>query len=159
MVAFDVQRIYHSGIRVPDLRAAMDELGPQLGVTWAEPVSAAAQPVWTPKHGQQELPLKFTYSCEGPHHLELLEGPPGSVWDGRERPGLHHVGVWSDDVAGETQAFLDAGWSLALAMCSPEEGFGRYTYVQPPGSGLLVELVASWALPRFEGWWAGGSLR
>jgi hypothetical protein len=159
VAAFDFQRIYHSGIRVPDLRAAMDELGPQLGVTWAEPVSATAQPVWTPEHGQQQVALEFTYSCEGPHHVELLQGAPGSVWDGRVQPGLHHVGIWSDDVAGETEAFLRQGWTLAMAMASPDDGFGRYTYVQAPGSGMLVELVASSALARFEAWWAGGSLR
>ena len=159
MAAFDFRRMYHSGVRVPDLRAAMDELGPQLGVTWAEPVFAEAQPVWTPEHGQQHVALAFTYSCEGPQHIELLQGAPGSVWDGSEHPGLHHVGVWSDDVVGDTRAFLDAGWTLALAMSSPDEGFGRFTYVQPPGSGLLVELVSSAVLPRFEKWWAGGSLR
>ena len=158
-MVFDFLRVYHSGVRVPDVHAAMAELGPQLGVTWAEPVSTPGQSVWTPEHGQQHVPLSFTYSCEGPQHIELLEGAPGSVWDGRERPGLHHLGVWSDDVAAETEAFLAAGWTLALAMCSPDEGYGRFTYVQPPGSGLLVELVSSAARPRFENWWAGGSLR
>ena len=69
------------------------------------------------------------------------------------------MGIWSDDVAGETEAFLRQGWTLAMAMASPDDGFGRYTYVQAPGSGMLVELVASSALARFEAWWAGGSLR
>ena len=40
----DYQRIYHTGIRVPDLRAAMDELGPALGVTWATPKTVTGQP-------------------------------------------------------------------------------------------------------------------
>lgn len=154
----DYQRIYHTGIRVPDLQVAMDELGPVLGVTWATPKHVVGQPAWTPADGQQHLDLRFTYSCEGPQHIELLQGPVGSIWDGTVQPGVHHVGVWSDDVAAETQRFLDAGWTLQLAQCSPADGFGTYTYVQPPGSAMLVELVSAAALPRFEQWWAGGSL-
>jgi catechol 2,3-dioxygenase-like lactoylglutathione lyase family enzyme len=88
----------------------------------------------------------------------LLQGPVGTIWDGSEHPGVHHVGLWADDVAAETQRCLDAGWTLELAQCSPEEGFGTYTYVRPPGAGMLVELVSSAALPRFESWWAGGTL-
>ncbi len=154
----DYQRIYHTGVRVPDLRAAMAELGPQLGVTWAQPVHAPAQPAWTPEDGAQTLELHFVYSCEGPQHIELLQGPPGSIWDGRTQPGVHHVGLWSDDVPGDTQRCVDAGWTVRLAQVSPADGYGTYTYVQPPVGGMLVELVSSAALPRFERWWAGGSL-
>lgn len=154
----DYQRIYHTGIRVPDLDAAMAELGPALGVTWAAPHTADAQPVWTPEHGQRHERLRMTYSCEGPQHVELLEGEPGSAWDGREHPGVHHVGLWSDDVRGETERFVAAGWTVRLAQASPSEGYGAYTYVQPPGSAMLVELVTALALPRFEQWWAGGRL-
>lgn len=154
----DYQRLYHTGIRVPDLRAAMEELGPALGVTWATPMHSPSQAAWTPEHGQEELELHFTYSCEGPQHVELLQGPPGSVWDGSVQPGVHHVGLWCDDVAAETQRLVDLGWRLELAARSPEEGFGTYTYVRPPGSAMLVELVWSGALARFEQWWAGGTL-
>jgi len=150
-------RSYHQGVRVPDLDAAMDELGPALGITWCSP-QAREQRVWLPGEGAATLPLRFVYSAEGPQHVELLEGPPGSIWDGREQPGLHHIGVWSDDVTGETQALLDRGWELRIAQQPPEDGFGVFTYVQPP-SGLLVELVSSAVRPMFERWFAGGELR
>ena len=85
-------RSYHQGVRVPDLDAAMDELGPALGITWCSP-QAREQRVWLPGEGAATLPLRFVYSAEGPQHVELLEGPPGSIWDGREQPGrlLCHV--------------------------------------------------------------------
>jgi len=150
-------RSYHQGVRVPDLDAAMDELGPALGITWCSP-QAREQRVWLPGEGAATLPLRFVYSAEGPQHVELLEGPPGSIWDGREQPGLHHIGVWSDDVTGETQTLLDRGWELRIAQQPPEDGFGVFTYVQPP-SGLLVELVSSAVRPMFERWFAGGALR
>lgn len=154
--AIDYARCYHQGIRVPDLDSAMAELGPALGVSWCEPQDTE-QRVWLPDEGVVTLPLRFTYSAEGPQHLELLEGPPDTIWDGRQRPGLHHVGVWSDDVAGHTRTLVAAGWSLQLAQQPPEKGFGAYTYLQP-SSGVLVELVWSGLQPMFERWFAGGSL-
>ncbi len=154
---FDFQEIYHIGIRVPDLSEAMEEMGTSLGVTWAEPVETSGQSIWTPEMGQMSLPLKFVYSCEGPQHLELLEGPKDSIWDGRKDSGVHHVGVWVGDVAQETERFIRQGWTLLAAGVSPDKGYGGYTYVAPP-SGTIVELVSMAIKPRFERWWAGGSL-
>ena len=127
----DYSRCYHNGVRVAHLETAMQEIGEALGVTWCEP-QVREQNVWLPDTGETTIPLRFTYSSQGPQHIELLEGAPGSIWDGRVTPGLHHVGVWSDDVAGDT-------------------------YVQPP-SGLIVELVWSAIQPMFERWFAGGPL-
>ena len=154
---FDFQNIYHIGIRVPNLFNAMEEMGSSLGVTWAEPVETPAQSLWTPQAGQQHLPLKFVYSCEGPQHIELLEGPEGTIWDGSEDSGVHHVGVWVEDVAGETERFLSNGWELQAAAISPDEGYGGMTYIAPP-NGTIVELVSTAIKPRFEKWWAGGPL-
>jgi catechol 2,3-dioxygenase-like lactoylglutathione lyase family enzyme len=151
----DYQRLYHTGIRVPDIRVAMAEMAP-LGVTWCS-VQERDQHVWLPGVGATTIPLKFTYSAEGPQHLELLEGAPGSIWDGREAPGVHHLGVWVDDVAAETQACVAAGWTVLAAQAPPENGYGAFTYVAPP-NGTIVELVWSRILPRFEIWWGGGEL-
>jgi hypothetical protein len=153
----DYARCYHQGIRVPNLEQAMAELGPGLAITWCEP-QEREQAVWLPDQGHTSIPLRFTYSSEGPQHVELLEGAPGSIWDGRESPGLHHVGIWSDDVGGETQALVDAGWTLRIAQQAPEDGYGVFTYVQPPGSQMLVELVWSAVKPMFDRWFAGGPL-
>ncbi len=150
-------RAYHIGVRVPDLDVAMAEMGADLGLTWCS-VQERAQPVWTPATGDMSVPLRFTYSCEGPMHIELLEGAPGTIWDGRQQPGIHHTGVWVDDVAAETAALLAKGWTLAAAARSPEDRFGAFTYVVPPRSGLIVELVWSALSPMFDRWFAGGSL-
>ena len=93
----DFQNLFHVGIRVPHLGLAMDELGAAMGLTWAPPRENPAQALWTPEHGLQEIPLKFTYSAEGPQHVELLEGPPGTFWDGRGCTGTHHVGTHHPD--------------------------------------------------------------
>jgi catechol 2,3-dioxygenase-like lactoylglutathione lyase family enzyme len=150
-------RLFHVGVRVPDLEAAMASLGPALGLTWAAVVERE-QPVWTPQDGAGSTPLRFTYSCEGPQHVELLQGAAGSVWDGDDRPGVHHMGIWVEDVARETERLIARGWTLELAQRSPEEGYGSMTYVRSPDGGFLLEPVTAAARPRFETWWAGGSL-
>jgi len=67
------------------------------------------------------------------------------------------VVAWSDDVQADTESLIADGWTLALAANPPDEGYGRFTYVRSP-SGYLVEPVTIAAKPRFERWWAGGSL-
>jgi len=149
-----VGALYHVGVRVVELEAAMAELGKAFGITWASVVERE-QPAWTPADGAFTTPLRFTYSCEGPQHVELLQGAPGSLWDGADAPGLHHHGVWVDDVAAETERLVAAGWTLEMAQKPPDEGYGAMTYVRAP-SGFLLEPVTSAVRPRFERWWAGG---
>ena len=153
----DYQRLYHTGIRVPDIDRAMEELGATMGLTWATVQHNPRQALWTPEHGHREVGLQFVYSCEGPQHIELLQGQRGTIWDGLDDPGVHHIGVWVDDVAAETERCVASGWRVAAAAMSPDDGYGAFTYVVPP-CGPIVELVWSAIRPRFEGWWAGGEL-
>lgn len=152
----DYQDLFHVGVRVRDLDAAMGELGTSLGVTWAEVRESEAQQLWTPEQGDQELRLRYTYSAEGPQHVELLEGAAGSFWDGEDRGGAHHVGVWVDDVSAQTDRLVESGWALVAAHRSPEHRFGLFSYLQPP-SGLIVELVDRAVLPHFEAWWGAAT--
>ncbi|WP_420452269.1 VOC family protein [Ilumatobacter sp.] len=151
----DDQAMFHVGVRVPDLAAAMDELGATLGLIWAEPRENPAQTLWTPDGGTADIHLRYTYSARGPQHVELLEGPPGTFWDGRDVPGAHHVGMWVDDVDGETARLVADGWALVGAQQDPdaEGGHGVFTYLRPP-SGLIVELVDRAVEPHFETWWS-----
>ena len=151
---FDFNDLFHTGIRVPDLDEAMAELGDGLGLTWAEARENPGQALWTPTDGLQEIPLRYTYSAEGPQHIELLQGPAGSFWDGDDRTGAHHLGIWVDDLTGETDRLVAKGWTLVGAQRDPAdgEGYGVFTYVQPP-TGLIVELVDKTVLPFFEQWW------
>jgi len=150
------QDLFHVGVRVPDLDVAMEELGDSLGLTWSETRENPAQSLWTPSTGLQDIHLRYTYSAEGPQHVELLEGAPGSFWDGNDRGGAHHVGVWVDDVDAESDRLIAAGWTLVGAQNDPDggTGYGMFTYLQPP-SGLIVELVTrTGAQAFFEQWWA-----
>jgi catechol 2,3-dioxygenase-like lactoylglutathione lyase family enzyme len=154
---FDYQEIFHIGMLVPDIDRAMAEVGDPIGLQWARVQHAPKRTVWTPARGAEEVALTFVYTRQGPQHIELLCGDPGSIWDPATCAGTHHVGVWSDDVTADVERFLSAGWAVTAAATAPEDGFGAFAYVSPP-SGLIVELVAERARPRFDTWFAGGSL-
>jgi catechol 2,3-dioxygenase-like lactoylglutathione lyase family enzyme len=151
----DYQELFHVGVRVPDLDVAMEELGDSLGLIWSETRENPAQSLWTPSTGLQHIQLRYTYSAQGPQHVELLEGAAGSFWDGNDRGGAHHLGVWVDDVDAESDRLIAAGWTLVGAQNDPagDAGYGLFTYLQPP-SGLIVELVSTGAQAFFEQWWA-----
>jgi len=153
----DYSAVYHYGVRVPDLYQAMSELGQALDVSWCEPQDID-QRFWLPASGMTNIRLRFTYSRQGPQRVELLEGAPGSILDGREHPGLHHVGIWCDDIAAETERVVAQGWCVELGQRGPDRGYGSLVYVRPPTGGLLVELVSSALRPMFERWFAGGPL-
>ena len=152
----DMGEAFHVGVRVVDLDAAMQQLGPALGVTWAEPRARADQPVWTPERGLERVPLRFCYSVDPPMHIELVEGSGGSVWDAGDAPGTHHIGVWVDDVDAEAERLISLGWSLEACRSDPDADgtCGIFAYLQPP-TGLLVEVVSREIQPFFEAWWAG----
>lgn len=152
----DIGELFHVGIRVADIDKAMEQYSAGVGTSWAK-LQQRRQPVWLPGAGTTELDLRFTYSTAGPVHLELLQGPAGSVWAGDEEPGAHHLGYWVDDVAAATTKLVDQGWSLEAAAADPRQGYGAFTYVRSP-AGILVEPVSAAVRPAFEAWWAGGDL-
>ena len=83
--SFDYQRaLYHVGVRVPDLEAAMAGLRPALGITWAQ-VIERDQPVWTPDDGAYTIPLLHDNALDRthfpyvhPHRIQrgYVEDPP-----------------------------------------------------------------------------------
>jgi hypothetical protein len=150
----DYQRLFHTGFLVPDLRAAMDHYGVAMGLTWAPIRTLAALPVWSADKGLRNVAIEVVYSMDGPHHTEMVTGEPGSPWDPASGRG-QHFGLWADDIATETAAWIARGWTVLAAGASPEERYGTYVYLTPPGGGLMIEFVASHLEPSFHRWWAG----
>lgn len=135
------QPYYHVGMAVQDLDAAMLEIGTALALTWARVQEMTVD----------GYAIRFTYSVEGPPHVELVEGPAGSAWDSTGGSQLHHVGVFSGDLPGDRARLEAAGLQVELA--------GRgFAYLQG-GAGLRVELVDERARPAYERWFAGGDFR
>ncbi len=153
---FDFQKVFHTGLLVPDLSAAMDHYGRTLNLRWAKPFTFESLALWTPADGLHHLRLEVTYSIEGPQHLEIQTGPRGSYYDPALSTG-YHVGVWVDDVPAEVAAMQAQGWTVSAAGAAPEDGWGTFVYLEPPGGGLRVELVSKELQPVFDRWWGGAN--
>ena len=149
-------QLFHVGLRVHDLAAAMDEIGAAWGVTWCA-IRDWPIEVWLPVRGRISMDIALTFSTTGPVRLELIQGAPDTPLDPAQGTGPHHLGYWVDDPGTETERLLADGWELVMSAAAPEDGYGRFTYVRSP-EGLLVEPVRASDRERFEAWWAGGTL-
>ena len=120
---------YQVGIIVPDLDPAMEELGSALGVTWGTVV--------TPPYDNG--PKRFVFSVEGPPHIELIEGRPGSAWDCSDGPRLDHIGLWTADI--ETAKGQLAANGMPIDTDGADLGNPIFTYHDASACGMRVELV------------------
>lgn len=150
--------VFHTGFVVDDIDAAMRELADVFGVTWT-PLEERDMALRGPD-GPMPITLRFTYTREGPHRLELLEAVAGTLW--RSPPAgvggpmaAHHVGVWCDDVPGVSRQLEDGGSPRLATYDSDRDDARGFAYHRLPG-GTLVELVDSSRKPGFERWFAGG---
>ncbi len=151
--------VFHTGFVVPDVEQAMAELGGAFDLTWA-PLTRITMRLRFPD-GPREVGMTFTYSVEEPH-LELLAAVEGTPWSQGSAPSpvgaqaAHHIGVWSDDVPGDSAALEAAGAPRLVTYDHPGDGALGFAYHRLP-SGLLVELVDRARIADFERWFAGGS--
>ena len=155
----DWGEVFHVGIRVTDLEAAQQELTESLGLSWTVPATMPLK-VWAPGAGYSRGELTISFSTVGPVRIELLLGSPGSYWDASiNGAGVHHIGVWVDDVTKVNTDLVGQGWTVELAGRSPAEGYGGFTYVRSPAGVLFEpETTLGGAKERFDKWYAGGSL-
>lgn len=129
--------LYHTGIVVADLEAAlaaMTELG---GYRWT-PVMESPFMVWTPA-GEQTVPFRCAYSVDKPH-LELVQQVPGTVWTAVPGNAAHHIGYFVDDLAAASQAMTDAG--RPVEACGVVEGRYPSVFAYHKGAdGIRIEVV------------------
>jgi catechol 2,3-dioxygenase-like lactoylglutathione lyase family enzyme len=157
MNMIDYSRAFHTGVLTPDLDEAIEFYSRTLGMTFAEPYEFDSLPFWTPSGGLTHIRDRFTYSIEGPLHLELQAGEKGSFYDPALSRG-DHVGIWVDDVHKSVSALLTEGWILVGAGAAPEDGYGLFAYLEPASGGMRVELVSDTLVEPFQRWFRGEGL-
>jgi Glyoxalase/Bleomycin resistance protein/Dioxygenase superfamily len=127
---------FHVGIIVPELGQAQRDMTSILGLTW-EPIMKVELPVLV---GERTVERRVTlvYSLEGPPYVELIEAsePPWAAQD-----GLHHLGIWSEDVAADIEALSSKGHvELGTGVVDGEGTKGGFSYLSGP-TGVVLELV------------------
>jgi catechol 2,3-dioxygenase-like lactoylglutathione lyase family enzyme len=138
--------MYHVGVVVPDVRAAMDRYSDALGFTWSAVGDSTFDVLVDGR--RQEARIAATYSLEGPPYLELVEERSGGVW-AAEALGLQHVGFWVDDLEGTIARFDGAGMPGRVRHL-PAEGKPALFSYHDGGAGLWWELVSTAFRPRLE---------
>ena len=88
--------LYHTGIVVPDLDAAMARLSALAGYRWITPLSYTLP--FRTMSGTSEFTSTFVYSLQSPH-LELIKEVPGSPWQAAPGNSIHHLGYFTDNLA------------------------------------------------------------
>jgi Glyoxalase/Bleomycin resistance protein/Dioxygenase superfamily len=140
---------FHVGIVVDDLAAALEPLSSLFGYRWCAPTGGEVE-VDLPT-GAAVLEMMCTYSTTAPR-LELVRGIPGTLWEPVPGSAIHHVGYWSDDVAGDTAALQDGGYVVEATRKSPGGGL-FFAFLRSP-TGPRTELVTRAAQPSLERYWA-----
>ncbi len=129
-----MRRIDHIGIAVEDLEAALAPYVDGLGL-----VVDHMEEVPTERVRVAMLPI-------GDTKLELLEpmDPESAIAKFIERrgPGIHHIALAVEDVAGSIESLKAAGVRLIDEEPRPGAGGTRVAFAHPKGfNGVLVELV------------------
>jgi hypothetical protein len=120
--------------------AARVELARALGLTWTEPLERQSEG-WE---------IRVCFSRQGPPHIELIEGPPGSPWDSTAGSRIDHIGYWARDVGRARDELAAAG--VAVEVDGTRSG-AAFTYQRGRDSGLRVELIdADTRAAFFERW-------
>ncbi len=121
---------YHVGVRAQDIDVALAEMGDSLRLTWTDVVERD-QPVWMPGEGLQRFRCGSPTSERDRNTSNCCRACPAPCGTA-PTPGVHHLGVWVEDVAAETERLVRAGWSLQLAQKRAEDGYRAMTTSAPP---------------------------
>jgi hypothetical protein len=147
-------KLYHTGLIVDDLDEAMSTFGEALGLHWA-PTRTARTPMRCPE-GIVGREVRFTYSLEGPHHMELLEQvdptPYLSMTGGRY---VHHLGYYTRNLVESARWLDEQGFIMELSGVDEAGGIGRATFHRHPVlPGFWFELVSGEIADEIGQWMA-----
>ncbi|GAA4530431.1 VOC family protein [Amycolatopsis samaneae] len=135
---------YHACFVVPDLEKAMRDFTTATGTSW--------RPVRDGRLGDWDYRIVFS---EGPPHLELIEGPPGSPWDCGGAARFDHLGWWTRSIEDASARLAASGFPAEFDACP----YGRpFAYHRVDSIGARIELVDVAVQPGFlETWNPGGT--
>ena len=148
-------KIFHCGILVFDLEAAIDRLTATLGLTFTEPASVHIDRLCDPTEHAQDL--RCAFSRQGPSYLELIEAVGDGIYSARHGEGVHHIGMWDDDVASNQAKLVEEHGLEIDAQVLTEDGRPFTWYAKPQnGVGFRCEFVNTRLRPEIEMWIASG---
>lgn len=130
--------LYHTGMVVADLDAAMVALTATGGYDWTTPFSSALS-VLDNEGREQSVDFRFAYTIQSPH-LELVQEIPGTIWTPAPGNAAHHLGYFVDDLPGTSLQLEAAGFAREVCAIADGNAPVAFAYHQHP-SGVRIEIV------------------
>ncbi|MGH3967663.1 MAG: VOC family protein [Mycobacterium sp.] len=131
---------------VPDLDAAMARLSALAGYRWITPLTYTLP--FRTVAGTRELTSTFVYSLQSPH-VELVQQVSDSPWTAAPHNAVHHLGYFTDDLAGTARALEDNGFSFEATAAVSEAELSLFAYYVD-ASGTRIEIVDRALFPDFD---------
>jgi hypothetical protein len=128
---------FHIGVATDDLASSMQELGAALGLSWTAPSCQGR--VFHGVDGVAQPQPESCISREGPVHIDLMVGKPGTLWESTG-PRLHHFAYWTDDLPGDVARLAENGWHLEMTMPDAAGQASVFAYLVR-GDGFRLELI------------------
>jgi len=145
-LALRPEDLYHTGIIVPDLDAAMARLSALAGYRWITPLSYTLP--FRTATGTHELTSTVVYSVQSPH-VELLQEVPGSPWTAAPGNSVHHLGYFTDNLADTAQLLERNGFTFEMTADVPGQDLALFAYYVDP-FGTRIEIVDRALFPDFS---------
>ena len=144
--------MFHYGVLVHDLDAAIDRFGEVHGFTFNPPTPILLRRM---VYLGKESPLSFraTYSKQGPPYIELIEASGDGFYRAEQGEGPHHLAFWDPDLAMNKAQYLEhKNLKLEAEILTPE-GQPFAWYSKPEGAhGTRFEFIDEAARPDIEEW-------
>jgi hypothetical protein len=136
---------YHTGIVVPDLDAAMSRLSAVAGCRRINPLTYTLP--FRTVDGTRELTSTFAYSLQSPH-LELIQQVPDSPWTAAPGNSVHHLGYFTDDLAGSARLLEANGFTFEATADTAPPDLALFAYYVD-AFGTRIEIVDRALFPDF----------
>jgi hypothetical protein len=126
-------QLFHIGIVVENMPAALVELSSGLGLTW-KGGSPETREVWL-FGGKRTLEMRIAHSVQGSPHIEVIEAIPNTPWEPVKGLGVHHLCYWSDDAIQACRQLELRGFPRVLGRSGAGSGYFRSP------SGVCIEVL------------------
>ncbi|MFC8831517.1 VOC family protein [Streptomyces sp. NPDC057137] len=128
---------WHIGLAVDDLDQAMAELGGALRLTWGKIHHFSGQTQGATPDEVFDIETRVCFSLDLPFSVELFEQVPGTPLEAPTDSTFHHLGYWTDDMAGEERRLDGIGFPC-FGKTPGADGQTRIALHRGP-SGIVVE--------------------
>jgi hypothetical protein len=136
--------LYHTGVVVPDLEAAMARLSAVTGVGWTRVLEGTM--TIRLADGDRSMDLRYAYTLEAPY-TEYVQAVPGTPWEPSASGAAHHLGYFCDDLAATSAALEERGFAREACGVVDDE-IAVFAFHRDP-SGVRLEILERARIPDF----------